>query len=76
MIEQINQYLDTFQRLNIKMEKSEELVPPLLKSYLKAGAKVCGAPALDRKFRCVDFLPILDVELLSTSFERYRVRDD
>ena len=76
MIEQINQYLDTFQRLNVKMEKSEELVPPLLQSYLKAGAKICGAPALDRKFRCADFLTILDVELLSSSFERYRVRDD
>ena len=76
MVEQINQYLDTFKKFDIKTETAEELIPPLLKSYLKAGSKVCGEPALDRKFRCVDFLTILDVKLLSNSFQRYRVKDD
>jgi putative hemolysin len=38
------------------VEVSGELeVPPLLMSYLKAGAKVCGEPALDREFACLDF---------------------
>ncbi len=42
VIEQINNYLDTFERFDIKTETIEELIPPLLKSYLKAGARVCG----------------------------------
>ncbi len=37
-------------------------IPPLLKSYLKVGAKVCGVPALDRDFRCIDFLTLLKVQ--------------
>lgn len=45
-----------------------ELVPPLLRSYLHAGAKVYGQPALDRDFSCVDFLTILDMERLNNRF--------
>jgi len=35
-------------------------LPPLLKSYIKAGAKVIGEPALDKDFQCFDFLTLLD----------------
>ena len=76
VIEQINHYLDTFERFDIKTETIEELIPPLLKSYLKAGARVCGEPALDKKFRCADFLTVLDVELLNGSFEKYKAKND
>ncbi|HWP90981.1 MAG TPA: GNAT family N-acyltransferase [Thermodesulfobacteriota bacterium] len=73
IIKQINQHLQTFDRFEIKTETIEELIPPLLKSYIKAGAKVCGEPALDRKFKCADFLTVLDIELLNDSYEkRYR----
>jgi putative hemolysin len=37
-------------------------LPPLLKSYLKAGAKVIGEPALDKDFQCFDFLTLLDFD--------------
>ncbi len=50
--------------------KAKEMVPSLLNSYLKAGAKICGIPALDRSFRCVDFLTLLDVEQLKRSYDR------
>jgi putative hemolysin len=46
----------------------KDMVPSLLNSYLKAGAKICGIPALDRSFRCVDFLTLLDVEQLKQSY--------
>jgi putative hemolysin len=36
-------------------------IPSLLNSYLKVGAKVCGTPALDKSFKCIDFLTLLDV---------------
>jgi putative hemolysin len=73
IIRHINQYLETFDRFEIKTETIEELIPPLLKSYIRAGAKVCGEPALDRKFKCADFLTVLDIKLLNDSYEkRYR----
>ncbi len=37
-------------------------VPKLFATYLTIGAKICGAPALDREFKTVDFLTLLDLE--------------
>jgi putative hemolysin len=31
---------------------------------LSVGAKVCGPPALDRQFKTIDFLTLLDLEAL------------
>jgi putative hemolysin len=47
-------------------------VPKLLAAYLALGAKICGAPALDREFKTVDFLTILDLQNLpQRAIERY-----
>jgi len=40
-------------------------VPKLLRAYLGLGAKICGAPAIDRQFGTIDFLTLLDLESLS-----------
>ncbi len=40
-------------------------IPKLLKAYLALGAKICGPPALDRYFKTIDFLTILDLEGLT-----------
>lgn len=48
----------------------KDMVPSLLNSYLKAGAKICGIPAMDRSFRCVDFLTLLDVDQMKQSYGR------
>ncbi len=45
-------------------------IPSLLNSYLKAGAKVCGSPALDKSFKCIDFLTLLDVSQMHNKFFR------
>ena len=37
-------------------------VPSLLWFYFKAGARLCGEPAIDRQFQCADFPIILDLE--------------
>jgi len=42
-------------------------IPKLLRAYLTLGAKICGAPALDRQFGTIDFLTLLDLELLPAS---------
>jgi putative hemolysin len=37
-------------------------IPRLLAAYLALGAGICGAPAIDREFRTIDFLTWLDIE--------------
>ncbi len=39
-----------------------EKIPPLIKSYLNMGAHICGEPALDKKFRCADFLTLFNTD--------------
>lgn len=40
-------------------------IPKLLRGYLTLGAKICGPPALDRQFKTIDFLTVLDLTSLS-----------
>ena len=46
------------------------LLPPLLRSYLNAGAKVHGAPAFDFAFNCIDFFTILDLAQISSAYKK------
>jgi putative hemolysin len=39
-------------------------IPKLLRAYLSLGAKICGPPALDRQFKTIDFLTLLDLDAL------------
>jgi putative hemolysin len=39
-------------------------IPKLLRAYLSIGAKICGPPALDRHFKTIDFLTMLDLEMM------------
>ena len=39
-------------------------IPKLLRAYLMLGAKICGPPALDRQFKTIDFLTLLDLEAM------------
>jgi putative hemolysin len=45
--------------------------PPLLKAYLRLGAKVCGEPCLDADFGVADFFILLDVKDLSPRYVRH-----
>lgn len=40
-------------------------IPKLLKTYLAVGANICGPPALDREFKTIDFLTLMDLNHLS-----------
>jgi putative hemolysin len=48
----------------------EGLMPPLLKSYLRAGAQLCRYPAVDMDFQCTDFLTVLDLETMQRTYAR------
>jgi putative hemolysin len=41
--------------------------PRLLSAYLSIGAQICGEPAIDRKFRTIDFLTLLDLSKLGAT---------
>lgn len=47
-----------------RLSEEEVKIPKLLRAYLGLGAKVCGAPALDRQFKTIDFLTMLDLEAM------------
>jgi putative hemolysin len=50
---------------NVKFEKHFQVkIPRLFRIYLDYGAKVCGPPAIDRRFKTIDYLVLLDLATL------------
>jgi putative hemolysin len=45
-------------------ENASDKIPKLLRAYLAVGAKICGPPAIDREFKTIDFLTLMDLETL------------
>ncbi len=48
----------------------EVRIPILFTTYLRYGAKVLGPPALDREFKTIDFLTLLDIDGLAPDLRR------
>jgi len=47
-------------------------LPPLFASYLKLNAKITGKPAMDRQFKTIDFLCLLDIgDLDAKTYKAY-----
>ena len=47
-------------------------VPPrLFRAYLDISARICGPPAIDREFKTIDFLTLVDLQALP---DRVRTR--
>jgi putative hemolysin len=57
--------LDTYTDLK---PKTARLIPSLLNSYLSLGAKICGEPAFDAEFKCMDYLTILDLGMVNQNY--------
>ena len=51
--------------------EQEPEIPKLLSAYLSMGALICGAPAIDRQFKTIDFLTFFDLSTLSESRKRF-----
>jgi len=45
-------------------ENASDKIPKLLRAYLAVGARICGPPAIDREFKTIDFLTLIDLETL------------
>ena len=48
--------------------------PRLLRAYLSIGAQICGAPAIDREFKTIDFLTVLDLAKLTSTARLHFLR--
>ncbi len=61
-------------RLPLPIERLDHALPtrtpPLIKGYLKTGAKVCGAPAWDPDFNTADFPVLLSLDELDGRYRR------
>lgn len=53
-----------------QIEEAEKLIPPLLKSYIKFGAKIASEPAFDKDFDCIDLLTVLKKDEMTNSLAR------
>ena len=69
-VKELNYYQEAFDKYNINTKAIADFIPPLLKSYFKAGSVICGEPALDKKFKCADFFTILDIDTLSGAYDK------
>jgi putative hemolysin len=47
-----------------EVEMTDVRAPKLLRAYLTIGAKICSEPAIDRDFKTIDFLTLLDLQTL------------
>lgn len=57
--------------LSTNAAQTEIAWPPLLKAYLRLGAKVCGDPCLDADFNVADFFVLLNVKDLSPRYVKH-----
>ncbi len=53
------------------LTRAPSLLPPLLKGYLRLGAKICGEPAFDPDFGSIDFFIVLDVRSLPERYSKH-----
>jgi len=74
----LSDYKMDFESVDASLMDSKDvkgLIPPLLRSYFTAGAKVFGEPALDKAFKCIDFFTILDMDNLTSGYKRRYFRE-
>lgn len=61
--------------LPLDTEPAQEVtIPRLLRAYLTIGAKICGPPAIDREFKTIDFLTLVDLQKLTNSVRAHLLR--
>jgi putative hemolysin len=52
------------------VDGQEAALPRLFQTYLRFGARVCGPPAIDRRFKTVDFFVLFDAREMSEHTRR------
>jgi putative hemolysin len=62
----VEPHLRTMPRSDVAMPvvlpaDADSKIPKLLRTYLAIGARICGPPAIDREFKTIDFLTLIDL---------------
>ena len=65
----------TFPKLPLPLDKLNSMLevepPPLLKGYLRIGAKICGEPAWDPDFNTADFLTMFRLSDMNPKYAKH-----
>ncbi len=67
-VKDLSAIVSNLESSGLPQKKAARLMPSLLNTYLAIGARICGEPAYDREFRCMDYLTILDVEAMNQGY--------
>jgi putative hemolysin len=59
---------------HLRCQRDESGIPPLLKTYLRLGALVCGEPFWDEDFNCMDLLILLPLEILEQRYSKHYLK--
>jgi L-ornithine Nalpha-acyltransferase len=85
---QVTETITAKPKANWMMGKTEQLevdrltapsirkyIPPLFRGYIRLGAKICGEPVFDQAFGTIDFLILLDLQLMPEKyFKHFKMR--
>tara|TARA_R100000306_G_scaffold62478_1_gene70780 strand:+ start:15407 stop:16318 length:912 start_codon:yes stop_codon:yes gene_type:complete len=55
--------------------KQKVMIPPLIRAYLRLGARIGGDPCWDPHFRCADLFILLEVSALEARYARHFLKD-
>jgi len=58
----------------LRCERDESGIPPLLKAYFRFGAVVCGEPCWDENFNCMDLFMLLALDQLQERYSKHYMR--
>ncbi|MDP1771684.1 MAG: GNAT family N-acyltransferase [Methylobacter sp.] len=58
----------------LRCERDESGIPPLLKAYFRFGAMVCGEPCWDEDFNCMDLFMLLPLDQLQERYSKHYMR--
>ena len=58
----------------LRCERDESGIPPLLKAYLRFGVLVCGEPYWDEDFNCMDLFIILPLDQVQERYSKHYMR--
>ena len=61
--------------LELRCERDESGIPPLLKAYFRFGAVVSGEPFWDEAFNCMDLFMLLPLDQLQERYSKHYMRD-
>jgi putative hemolysin len=53
-----------------RMDSAKASLPALFHAYIKVGANILGTPAIDKAFKCTDFLTVLETSRLTAEAQK------